>query len=206
MDEIIQIKCPFDGAVLSVKYQPGMESRTVTCPVCKHKYPFVQYTRVTPASGGGDQKTQYPKDSGATQYANESGATQYANIPGEAVLPKENYTLGKVNIVGTGISFQLQPGRNVIGRKSVKSSADFQIDTGDKRAMSREHIVIEIKKEPLKGFVHYLSLYKEKVNKTFLEQEQIVFGDSFVLSHGNIIKLPDATLKFIIPDGDETDI
>ena len=48
MDEIIQIKCPFDGAILSVKNQPGIETKNVTCPACKHKYPFTQYKRVGP--------------------------------------------------------------------------------------------------------------------------------------------------------------
>lgn len=27
MDEIIQIKCPFDGAILSVKNQPDIETK-----------------------------------------------------------------------------------------------------------------------------------------------------------------------------------
>lgn len=28
MDEIIQIKCPFDGVILSVKNQPDIETKT----------------------------------------------------------------------------------------------------------------------------------------------------------------------------------
>ncbi len=71
--------------------------------------------------------------------------------------------------------------------------------------MSREHIVIEVKKLPVKGFVHYVSLYKEKVNKTSIGNEPLLYGDCVVLNHGDIIKLPDATLRFEIPDGEETD-
>ena len=71
--------------------------------------------------------------------------------------------------------------------------------------MSREHIVIEIKKVPAKGFVHYLSLYKEKVNKTFVGNEPLVYGDCIILNHGDIIKLPDADLRFEIPNEDDTD-
>ena len=60
MDEIIQIKCPFDGAVLSVKNQPGIESKNVTCPICKHKYPFTQFKRVTSNVNNNDPDTEYP--------------------------------------------------------------------------------------------------------------------------------------------------
>ena len=117
-----------------------------------------------------------------------------------------NLTLGRVKICGTAISYQLRPGRNVIGRKGAKSGADFQIDTGENRFMSREHIVIEVKKLPSKGFVHYVSLFKEKVNKTSVGDEPLLFGDCIVLNHGDIIKLPDANLKFEIPDDEATDI
>lgn len=108
-------------------------------------------------------------------------------------------------MIGNGVSFQLKPGRNIIGRKGQNSDANFQIDTADKRSMSREHIVIEVKKLPVKGFVHYVSLYKEKVNKTSIGNEPLLYGDCVVLNHGDIIKLPDATLRFEIPDGEETD-
>lgn len=46
MDDIIQIRCPFCRAILSVKNQPKIESKNVTCPVCKHKYPFPQFKRI----------------------------------------------------------------------------------------------------------------------------------------------------------------
>jgi len=203
MDEIIQIKCPFDGAVLSVKNQPGIETKNVTCPICKHKYPFTQFKRVTQTSINDDPDTEYPGEDEHTNYDGEH--TSYGEEKTE-IGKQPNYTLGKVIVVGSGVSYQLRPGRNVIGRKGQKSEAHFQIDTADKRSMSREHIVIEVKKLPLKGFVHYVSLYKEKVNKTSIGNEQLLYGDCIVLNHGDIIKLPDATLRFEIPDGEETDI
>ena len=198
MDEIIQIKCPFDGAVLSVKNQPGIETKNVTCPICKHKYPFTQFKRVfkSSSSANEDPATEYPENGGHTCYPNGDD-TNYGEM---------NFTLGKIKLLDSGLSFQLKPGRNVIGRKASKSAADFQIDTADKRAMSREHIVIEVKKVPAKGFVHYLSLFKEKVNKTCIGNEPLLYGDCIVLKHGDIIRLPDATLKFEIPDEEGTDI
>lgn len=196
MDEIIKIKCPFDGAILSVKNQPGIETKNVTCPICKNKYPFTQFKRVTAKPYSEDPGTEYPEGAGQPNYSEEK--TEIGQQP--------NFTLGKVTVAGVGSTCQLRPGRNVIGRKAQKSTADFQIDTAGSRSMSREHIVIDVKKVPLKGFVHYVSLYKEKVNKTSIGNEPLLYGDCIVLNHGDIIKLPDATLKFEIPDGEETDI
>ena len=64
--------------------------------------------------------------------------------------------------------------------KAAKSEAGIQIYTADSRAMSREHIVIDVKNVPGKGFVHTLSLYKEKVNPTFIGSEPLVYGDRIV--------------------------
>ncbi len=200
MDEIIQIKCPFDGAVLSVKNQPGIESKNVTCPVCKHRFPFTEFKRVPTVTPGSDPKTEYPDNEERTRYANGR------QDDGDTVGAWENFTLGTLKLVGASASFQLKPGRNVIGRKGLKSTADFQIDTGENRSMSREHIVVEVKKVPGRGFVHYLSLYKEKVNRTCLGAEPLSYGECVVLNHGDIIRLPDADLKFEIPDDDATDI
>ncbi len=204
MDEIIQIKCPFDGAVLSVKNQPGIETKNVTCPICKHKYPFTQFRRVPSNQSNDDPETEYPGGDEQTNYDGEH--TSYESV-GETEIGKQpNYTLGKVTVIGSGISYQLRSGRNVIGRKGQKSEANFQIDTAEKRSMSREHIVIEVKIIPIRGFVHTVFLYKEKVNKTYIGNEPLLYGDCIVLNHGDLIKLPDATLRFEIPDGEETDV
>lgn len=196
MDEIIQIKYPFCGAMLSVKNFPGIESKNVTCPICKHKYPFTQFKRVQPANPSDDPHTEYPEQQERTSYAYGNQSDEETDLG--------DYTLGKLYIMGGGGSYQLKPGRNVIGRRAQKSAADFQIDTAGNRAMSREHIVIDVKKVPGKGFVHYISLFKEKVNKTYIGGEPILYGDCIVLNHGDIIKLPDANLKFEITDGEGT--
>ena len=201
MDEIIQIKCPFDGAVLSVKNQPGIESKNVTCPICKHKYPFTQFRRVYQTNSNEDPDTEYPGgEEEKTSYAYSGSSNE------ETDIGQMNFTLGKLKILGGSGSYQLKPGRNVIGRRGQKSEANFQIDTGEKRSMSREHVVIEVKKVPGKGFVHYISLFKEKVNKTYIGNEPLIYGDCVVLAHGDVIKLPDANLKFEIPDDEATDI
>jgi hypothetical protein len=198
MDEIIQIKCPFCGSVLSVKTQPGIESKNVGCPVCRHKYPFTQFKCLSGSSPGDEPPTDYARKEEHTSYRSyESGQTE---------MPKENLELGRLTVDGSGISYRLMPGRNVVGRKAAKSEAGIQIYTADSRAMSREHIVIDVKNVPGKGFVHTLSLYKEKVNPTFIGSEPLVYGDRIVLTHGDVIRLPDTTLKFELPDEEATEI
>lgn len=183
MDEIIKIKCPFDGAVLSVKNLPGIENKSVTCPICKHKYPFSQFRRVV------DKPVQ------------EEGTDHYDHTE----LPSVNYSIGKLVHLESGASYNLKPGRNVIGRKASNSTADFKIDTGGLRSLSRSHLIIEVKKEPGKGFVHYVSLFKERVNETRINKVPLLYGDCVILEHGTLLKLPDCTLKFQLPDSEDTD-
>ena len=71
--------------------------------------------------------------------------------------------------------------------------------------MSREHLVLEVKKVIGKGFVHYASLYKEKVNETMINNELLEYGDSIVLKSGDKLRLPDATIVFEIPDDEGTE-
>lgn len=198
MSDILKIQCPFCTTLLSVANQPGIETKSLTCPVCKQKSPFTSFKRVNVGTNTSDPKTEYPGDDPKTDYAyREEKSTEF---------PQMNFTIGKVTVMDTRISYQLRPGRNVIGRKASKSEADFQIDTAEKRMMSREHIVIDVKKVPGKGLVHYVSLFKERVNETRIGNEPLFYGDCVILKHGDLIRLPDATLKFEIPDEERTEI
>ncbi len=198
MNEIIKIKCPFCGAVLTVKNQVGIESKSVTCPICKQKSPFKDFKKILDQAN--DDRTQYPGDDEKTSYRTSS------SDPGTDISTGLNFTLGKLRVLPYGPSFQLKPGKNIIGRRATQSTADFQISTEGSKRLSREHLVIEIKKVPGKGFVHYASLYKEKTNKTFIGSEQLEYGDCIVLNHGDVIKLPDVNVKFEIPDEEGTDL
>lgn len=197
MEEIIKIKCPYCGAVLSVKNQAGIESKSVTCPICKQKSPFRDFKKVVDKVN--DENTQYPGSDEKTSY-------QYSSDPGTDIGTGLNFTLGKLRVMPSGQSFQLKPGRNIIGRRATNSSADFQILTDGSKRLSREHLIVEVKKVPGKGFVHYASLCKEKINKTYIGNELLEYGDCIVLNHGEIIKLPDVNVKFEIPDDEGTEI
>lgn len=185
--EIIKIKCPNCSMGLAVKKIPGLENKNITCPVCKQSSPYSKYKLV---SGGGDSKdeTVYPK----------SGED-------ETDINKDvNYTIGCLNIPGKNTPCSLKLGKNVIGREANSSSADIKVPCEGKNRMSREHIIIEVKKVPGKGLVHYVSMYKEKLNATFINDERIEYGDCMVLKDGDKIKLPDVTIVFQIPDEEKT--
>lgn len=188
MKDIIKIGCPICGSVLSVQNQLGIESKNVTCPVCKHKSPFSAFKKIVDK----EEPTEYPEQE-ATRYEEE---TQINEGP--------NFTLGKLIIPALNISFQLKPGKNLIGRKASGSAVPYQIPCSTKR-MSREHLVVEVKKLPGKGFVHFVSLYKQHVNPTFVGQNKLEYGDCVVLHHHDVIHLPDVDARFEIPDEEGTE-
>lgn len=194
-DDILRIKCPFDGKIILVKNTPGIENKYITCPVCSKSFHFKEFKPVN-----APRKSQ---DSEDTKYRFRGGG----GMPeGGTKINPGNNTLGILTVAGTGKKYKLCLGRNVIGRKTPKSQATFQIDTGGERRMSREHLVIEVRLVPGKGYLHILSLYKEKVNDTFLGKEKMYFGDSFALKHGDIIRLPSASIIFEIPDDEYTEM
>lgn len=189
---VIKIKCPCCAAVLAVKAQPGIENKNVTCPVCKQSSSFQLFKKIA------------EKKSDCTEYPGEH--TDYESCHTETQInPDVNYTLGKLKVQGLGFSFRLKVGRNVIGRKATASTADIQIPITEGKHMSREHLVIEVKKVAGKGIVHYASLYKEKVNATAINNILLEYGDSIVLKSGDKLKLPDATIIFEIPDDEGTE-
>lgn len=188
MENIIQIKCSFCGAILSVRNQQGIEAKNVTCPVCKNKSPFTSYRRVAATTNENADRPPVAEKESDTE------------------LPQINFILGRLIVTESGDTYQLKVGKNIVGRKSKNSQSDFQIDTGENRAMSRSHIVIDVKKVEYRGFIHSISLYKENVNATFIGDEPLLPGDSVILNDGDIIKLPGTILRFEIPDEEATQI
>lgn len=185
--ETLDVKCPWCSAVLRIKSSPGMEGRNITCPNCKHTSPFTQFKAVVPKEE--ESVTCFP------------GGMENVPIP-----TKENLIIGRLVNPLLGISYPLLPGKNIIGRKASASTANFQIETGGNKRMSREHLIIEVKRIPTTGFTHLVSLYKERVNKTFINSTELLWGDTLILQHGDIIKLPDVEIRFELPDEEATQI
>ena len=198
MSGLIEIKCPFCGAGARIQKKQDMEKKSYSCSNCKRKYPFEDWKKAAAKSFVGLPKTSQTNTHNNVVDKCNDGRTCYGAI---------NVAIGKLKLAGTDISYQLKLGANEIGRKSNKSIVDFAIDTGESRIMSRKHLLIEVVKEPLRGYVHYVSLCKENVNPTTVNGRVLCFGiDRVVLNDGAVIKLPDAELLFEIPDDDVTHI
>lgn len=194
-EEIIRIKCPRDGSVLTVRRVEGIESKYVTCPICKTKMRFGDFKIVT---SGESDNTQYGGSDDHTQYGGSDDHTQY----GGAKQTPSQQSIGRLTVKETGRSYQLRPGVNIIGRWASKSAATIQLECPSRR-MSREHLVVEVKRLPHEGYVHYARLYKSGVNATFINGLELAEGDVIILRHGNVIGLPDVELVFTVERGDE---
>ncbi len=170
MDEIIKIKCPFCGAVLAAKSKPGLEKKIIPCPVCKQKAPFSKFEKIVKSN-------------------RESTQIGGLNI---------NTVIGKVTVLPNGESFQLREGRNVLGRTAGSSNADIHLPGSNR--MSREHLIIDVRDVPGKGFVHYASLYKKETNETSIGHAKIEYGDELILKDGDIINFPGVDVIFEMPN------
>lgn len=194
---VIKIKCPCCGAVLAVKKIVGIETKTLKCPVCKESSPYNAFKQLVDKKH--EEHTEYPDGRSYTGYSDEPTHTQ--------LNESQNYTLGQLKVLDSNTqTFRLKVGKNIIGRKATASAADFQIVTGESKRLSREHLTVEVKKIPGKGFVHFASLCKMKSNATFVNNELLEYGDCVILQHGTILKLPDVSIKFEIPDEEGTDL
>lgn len=188
LQDTAKIKCPNCGVVLTVKYFSGIESKTITCPVCKKANVYTNYRK--PASASKPLQTD-----------DEEKTVK----PEEKTIPAQNPVggIGRLLQPETGKVYLLKMGLNIIGRKAHTSSADIQLDTDDK-TISRNHCAIEVKKLSNGSYIHYLSNSKNK-NATYVNGEELKDGDRIILQGGESIKLGNSTISFIKPKlSDET--
>lgn len=176
MNESIKIKCPWCNAVLGVKYHPNLTEKVIPCPVCKQRSEFKNFQLLTPLPNIAPPLVH---DMEGTQY--QSGTVGFSP------------SLGSLTVNLTGQKFELQPGANIIGRKSTDSKANFQIDMADKRRVSREHIVVDMDcSMPYTKFI--VRLNKPKCNLVKVNGQPLVFGDQIVLTDKSQIELPDSLI------------
>lgn len=197
-NDILQIKCPWCSAVLSVKNRPDIETKNVTCPVCKQKSAFNQFTLVSQPAP--QPKPPVPPVPSSSPYE----GTKYSSNAGNLGSPTSLSVVGQLVLASSGAVFQLHQGRNVIGRMAPGSVADFQIETPLSKRMSRQHIVVDVMVDPLLGVVHALSLFKQACNAVTVNGQPLVFGDRVILTSGMSIAMPDAILTFQLPDPEKT--
>ena len=133
-----RIQCPKCGVVLEVKNSKNEEVKQITCPKCGCSL----QVKFDPQQEPIEALTYYaPKntanDNGATQLAGSAyGATQLVSSP----VPKK---MQSVKLMYDGVSYELEEGQNIVGRKGNTSKATIQIATDD-HYMSRQHCAINV--------------------------------------------------------------
>ena len=184
-----RIKCPKCGVVLDVKNSKNEEVKQITCPSCR----TLLQVKFQPQQEPMEAKTFYapPKqpvaDNGATQLVGSSfGATQLV------MAPKKEAS--KAILQFGGVSYPLEEGQNIIGRKASTSTANVQIETAD-RYMSRQHCSITVTTLPNGTKKAVLSNYQNK-NQTTVDGQSIDIGDEIRLTDGNSITMGHTTITF----------
>ena len=184
-----RIKCPKCGVVLDVKNSKNEEVKQIICPSCK----TVLQVKFQPQQEPIEAKTFYapPKqpvaDNGATQLAGGSfGATQLVMSPQKEA--------SRASLQYGGISYPLEEGQNIVGRKATTSTANVQIETAD-RYMSRQHCSITVTTLPDGTKKAVLSNYQNK-NQTNIDGQSIESGDAIRLTDGNSITMGHTTITF----------
>lgn len=184
-----RIKCPKCGVVLDVKNSKNEEVKQIICPSCK----TVLQVKFQPQQEPMEAKTFYvpPKqpvaDNGTTQLVGGSfGTTQL-------VMSPKNET-AKASLVFGGVSYPLEEGQNIVGRKATTSTANVQIETAD-RYMSRQHCSITVTTLPDGTKKAVLSNYQNK-NQTNIDGQSIESGDAIRLTDGNSITMGHTTITF----------
>ncbi len=122
----------------------------------------------------------------ASQLGDSFGATQL-------VMSPKNET-AKASLVFGGVSYPLEEGQNIVGRKATTSTANVQIETAD-RYMSRQHCSITVTTLPDGKKKAVLSNYQNK-NQTTIDGQSIETGDAIRLTDGNSITMGHTTITF----------
>ncbi|MCM1319930.1 MAG: hypothetical protein NC217_06070 [Muribaculaceae bacterium] len=214
----IKVKCPSCGATLRVQYIADPTGKTITCPICNVKNPLQMFAQVDSVGGNkGPQSANPQNNNSAGQHPGTgSNVDGHTELGGMTELGNRNNAICVLRDIRTNQVYTLRPGKNVIGRACTSSNATVRINTGDARQMSREHLDITVEHNPLTGYVHYVKLHKKEVNETRIEPTSkpgspyppqmtvLNFFDTFVLNPGDLIHLPDVTLRLEFLDQDDT--
>ena len=182
-----RIKCPSCGVVLNVQNSKNESVKQITCPKCK----AVLQVKFPPQQEPLEANTFYAPqkqtlaDNGATQLAGSSyGATQLVTD-----TPKISTS---VKLLYDGISYPLDEGQNIVGRKGNTSKATIQIATDD-RYMSRQHCSITVTTLPDGTQKVVLSNFQNK-NLTSVDGQEIETGDVIRLNDNNKITMGHTTI------------
>ena len=187
--QIKRIQCPKCSVVLDVKNSKNEAVKQITCPSCKSilQVKFPPQQEPLEANTFYAEPSKSSADDGATQLADsDNGATRLAETP-QAHIKTAKLTF-------SGVSYPLEEGQNIVGRKGITSKATVQIASED-RYMSRQHCSITVSTLPDGTKKAVLSNYQNK-NLTTIDGQPIETGDSIRLTDGNSITMGHTTITF----------
>ena len=169
---MIAIKCPH--CLIGLKVDEGKIPLGLTsfkCPKCKGAIP------ISLLSAGNREGNNDPDTILIHPLKTDIGRL--------TVLPDENTPEQHLSV---------HEGTLIIGRKLNASKGSLPIQTGD-RTMSREHAVIEVKKDGKGGYKHYLSDNNSK-NHTLYNNNYLGDGEVVVLNDNDEIILGQTVIRF----------
>lgn len=171
--QTVQITCPQCRATLSVTNSKNEEVKRIKCPNCGKQI---------------DIRFKRP--------VREDGATVLGGIPtgGETQLGPVSVSRKKAYMELNGVRYNLEIGRNTIGRKAKTSSADVQLDTPD-LYMSRQHAIINVRRLP-DGSIKSDIANDQNKNATRVNGMELLASDEIVLNDGDRIQMGDTTVIF----------
>ncbi len=182
--------------MLKLPETPGIETKNVKCPVCNNTNAFTDFRPVVDNPTAPKQRPRVP-DFGNKPAANaDETATKLIDNTTYKGGKKGSGTLGSLR--SGGMVFPLQIGKNIIGRQSSASQATIPLPCPDNKRMSRQHLLIEVKSNPDGSLNHVASLYKQQTNSTYINGQQLLYGNYIVLNDGARITLPNFELEFNI--------
>jgi predicted Zn finger-like uncharacterized protein len=170
---MIPVKCPHCKVGLKVDEQKIPEGIAFfKCPKCKHDIP------ISVLDGKQKERPASGVDTVVFQPVKKGGGAII--VPASVDTPEQ--------------TFLLQEGLFVVGRKASVSKADICIETGDK-LMSRNHLRIEVKKNPQGGLIHSLADNYSK-NRTLYNGRYLEEGEVIVLKNNDEIVIGHTLLRF----------
>ena len=172
--QTINIKCPSCGVVLRVTNSKNEPEKRFSCPKCGKRI-VVPFYRLK-------------VEDGETQL--DGNPVAQSTQLGDANLQQS------CHLICNGVEYPLPIGRNVVGRKASSSSADIQIETLDK-FMSREHMIINVRRLPDGGIKVDVSNHKNK-NSTRINDLLLQSGDAIVLHDGDKLQAGSTVMTFHI--------
>lgn len=171
--QAVEISCPQCHARLSVTNSKNEAVKRIKCPNCGKQI---------------DIRFKPP--------VQEDGATQLGGVPtgGETQLGGAVVHPMSCHLILNGKRYDLQIGRNTIGRKAKTSNADVQLETDD-LYMSRQHAIINVRRLPNGGITTSISNDQNK-NATLVNGMELAKADEIVLNDGDQIKMGETTVSF----------